>query len=168
MTLALRLGSSLKNYSACGGWSYGVRELAPALPCGSLLPQQHRVPVGVSSGWAKAAASRRTPKSPRNYAMDFCYTTLALGGVNWRYVGIPEGRGFSPAVSAPHPADGKHCFPGTPLPQKGEGLGVRGWRAAAGLKPRPSRDGTVAGSASIRLAAPSRENWPLVLVQLRL
>ena len=45
---------------------------------------------------------------------------LVLSDVNWRYVGIPEGRGFSPAVSAPHPADGKQCFPGTPLPQKGE------------------------------------------------
>ena len=64
---------------------------------------------------------------------------LALSDVNWRYVGIPEGRGFSPAVSAPHPTDGKHCFPGHPLPQRGgEGcknrdnsplapLGERGW-----------------------------------------
>jgi hypothetical protein len=34
--------------------------------------------------------------------------------------------------------------------------------------PRASFYRARAGSASIRLAAPSRENWPLVLVQLRL
>jgi len=47
---------------------------------------------------------------------------LVLSDVNWRYVGIPEGRGFSPAGSAPHPADGKHCFHGHPLPKRGRGL----------------------------------------------
>jgi len=40
----------------------------------------------------------------------------------------PEGQDFSPAEdSPPQPADGKHCFPGTPLPVlTGRGAGGEG------------------------------------------
>ena len=47
------------------GKLFGVRELAPALAGGSLLPPDPRVRAGSSSGWGKAAASCRTPE--RNF-----------------------------------------------------------------------------------------------------
>ena len=62
------LVSSLNNCLGCGCRLFGVRELAPALARGSLLPQNHEGPAGASSGRVKAAASRRTPKSPWNLA----------------------------------------------------------------------------------------------------
>ena len=56
---------------------------------------------------------------------------LVLSDVNWRYVGIPEGRGFSPAVSAPHPAFGH------PLPRMGRGAGGEGVASSGGVKTPP-------------------------------
>ncbi|MGH9396881.1 MAG: hypothetical protein ACRD18_08540, partial [Terriglobia bacterium] len=54
--------------------------------------------------------------------------------------GAAEGRDFNPAVRTLTHRAGKLRFPAVPPLPEGEGPGVRGAAAPAGLKPRPSQD----------------------------
>ena len=82
---------------------------------------------------SRTAAASPKAVIPSEDSVNLRLTTLHENGLGGADRELLEGRGFSPAAKPL-----THHFVVPPLPQAGEGPGVRGSSAKAGLKPRPS------------------------------